>query len=137
MNRLCISKKRFKFCVLATVMTITSADVTADELQTLRNLERERAQVIDTLLDPDLVSEQRRARIDGKTRRLVDLERMVIRDPKLEGHTHNMVKRAFADFDLTFLAHASVEQNAPIAGHWFAKVGLGNKALMRAQRGIR
>jgi len=109
----------------------------ADDLQTLKNLERERSNMIETLLDSKLAVDQRRTRIENKVRRLVDLERMVMRDSRLEGNTHNLVVRAFKNYDLTFLAHASVENDQEVVGHWMHEIGLSNEAILASNRGIR
>jgi len=111
--------------------------VMADDLQTLKNLERERTGFIEAVLDTTLTAEQRNKKIEAKTRRLVDLERMALRDRRLEGKTDPMVRRAFKNYDMTFLAHASVEQDQHIAGHWYDQVGLSNEAILNARKGIR
>jgi serine phosphatase RsbU (regulator of sigma subunit) len=123
--------------LLAFFMLLLQSTAQADALQTLKNLERERSSLIALLLDNSLKAEQRNQKIASKTRRLVDLERMVLRDSRLEGNTHTLVRRAFNDYDRTFLAHASVEQNKHVSGHWFDLVGLSNAAILNAQRGIR
>jgi len=123
--------------LLALFVLVLHTPVYADDLQTLKNLERERSSLIALLLDSSMSAEQRNLKISSKTRRLVDLERMVLRDSRLEGNTHTLVRRAFKDYDMTFLAHASVEQNKYVTGHWFDLVGLSNAAILKAKRGIR
>jgi hypothetical protein len=123
--------------LLALCLLSAISSVQADELQTLKNLERERSSLIGIFLDSTLSTEQRNQKISAKTRRLVDLERMVLRDGRLDGNTDILVRRAFKDYDMTFLAHASVEQQKYVSGHWFDLVGLSNSAILNAKRGIR
>lgn len=133
--------KRFKtkagILLLATSALIHLSNVQADELQTLKNLERERSSLIALLLDNKLTADQRNLKISSKTRRLVDLERIVMRDSRLEGNTHTLVRRAFKDYDMTFLAHASVEQKKYVSGHWFDLVGLSTASILNSKKGIR
>ncbi len=126
-------KNKLVMGLVGTTLTVTAmfaSHVQADELQTLRNLERERAILIETMLDADLNSEKRQAQIEHSVRRLVDLERMVLRDSRLEGNTDTLVRRAFNNYDLTFLAHASMESKQSIVGHWFDQVGLSNNDIL-------
>ena len=133
--------KRFKLTtgmvVLAAWVLTHLSSAQADDLQTLKNLERERSSLISLLLDTKLSADQRNLKLASKTRRLVDLERMVLRDSRLEGNTHTLVRRAFKDYDMTFLAHASVEQKKYVSGHWFDLVGLSTASILNAKKGIR
>ena len=93
----------------AAVTTVAlAAPVKAD---TLANMERERALLIETMLDGEITPAERQVRLEGAQRRLLDLERMVLRDDKLVGRNTPQVRRAFANYDLTFLVHASAEKN--------------------------
>lgn len=123
--------------LLASVLVSQISSAFADDLQTLKNLERERSSLIQVFLDRSLSAEQRNKKILAKTRRLVDLERIALRDSRLEGHTDALVRRAFKDYERTFLAHASVEQRQHVAGHWFDQIGLSNSAILNARKGIR
>ena len=104
---------------------------------TLENLERERAIFIATLLDPETTPEERQARMGVSQRRLVDLERMVLRDKSLTGRNTPTVRRAFENYDLTFLVHASAEKNASAIDTWLSEVGLTTQGLMSARVGRR
>jgi hypothetical protein len=103
----------------------------------LENLERERAIIIDTLLDSELSAKQRQTRIATATPRLVDLERMVLRDDKLTGRNTPVVRRAFENYDLTFLASAAAEFNVAIIDNWLAQLGLTTQSLMATEVGRR
>ena len=61
----------------------------------LENLERERAILLQTLMDGDLSAEERQNKVDLSRRRLVDLERMVLRDQSLAGKNTPIVRSAF------------------------------------------
>ena len=69
--------------------------------------------------------------------RLVDLERMVLRDDSLQGKSTPAVRNAFENYDLSFLAHASVEQNRSMVDHWLEQVGVSTNSLMSARLGRR
>lgn len=101
----------------------------------LENLERERAVLLSTLLDPALDPESRQARTNPALRRLVDLERMVLRDPRAA--TGTLAARAFADYDLTFLAHASAERGVAPVDLWLDRIGLSSSRLLAARVGRR
>ena len=100
---------------------------------TLENLERERAILIEDALDPELSPDARQARIDNAAPRLVDLERMVLRDEDLKSRNTPAVRRAFQNYDLTFLVHAATEGNRSILDHWLEQVGISTQTLMAAQ----
>ncbi|MHB1203925.1 MAG: hypothetical protein ACYCZX_00035 [Rhodospirillaceae bacterium] len=104
---------------------------------TLDNLERERAQLIEAMLDPALAPADRQARIESEQRRLVDLERMVLRDESLKGRNTPTVRKAFANYDLTFLVHAALEKKVAIVDNWLDQVGVSTNSLMAARRGRR
>mgnify|MGYP000556522175 CR=1 FL=1 len=122
--------------ILGAVLLI-SIQAQADDLQTLKNLERERSNLITTLLDENLEPEQRHKHVESKVRRLVDLERIVMRDTRLEGNTHFLVRRAYKDYDLTFLTHASVEKKQAVVGLWVNQIGLSDTDILTSTRGIR
>lgn len=103
----------------------------------LENLERERAITVKTMLQPDLDIAQRHAKLESQQRRLVDLERMVIRDKSLRGQTNKTVKIAFKNYDVTFLAHASGEKGTTLTDHWLTQFGITTDALLSARTGRR
>jgi len=103
----------------------------------LENMERERAIMIETMLSGDLDNNQRQGRIEITRTRLVDLERMVLRDKSLIGKNQPLVRAAFENYDLTFVVHASVENSRSIADHWLSEIGLSTQAIMNARSGRR
>ena len=104
---------------------------------TLENLERERAILVETLLSGDVSPAERQSRIDVARTRLIDLERMVLRDKSLVGRNTPAVRAAFGNYDLTFLVHASTEKNRSLADHWLSEIGVTSSALMNARMGRR
>lgn len=104
---------------------------------TLENLERERAILLETLLSAELGPQERQKRLRLSRARLIDLERLVLRDKTLTGRNTPAVRAAFANYDLTFLVHASVEKNRSLMDHWLAEVGVSTQSLMNTRPGRR
>jgi len=110
---------------------------TAAHAGSLENLERERAIMIQTLLDPSVTPQDRQGRIASSSHRLVDLERMVLRDRSLVGENTPVVRKAFQNYDLTFLVHSATEKDLLVIDHWMEQVGLTTHNLMSARVGRR
>lgn len=104
---------------------------------TLENLERERAILLQTVLTTDLTPEQRQAKLSLSRNRLIDMERMVLRDKTLVGKTSPAVTAAFDNYDLTFIVHASSERDRTLVDHWLEQVGVSTQSLMNARLGRR
>lgn len=104
---------------------------------TVENLERERAIAIETLLSPNMEPAERQNSAEIARTRLVDLERMALRDDGLRGRNTPAVRAAFENYDLTFLAHASIERNRSLIDHWLEQVGVTTNSLMSARIGRR
>ncbi len=121
----------------AITLGLYAAAIGAVAAGTLENMERERAILLETILSGDLNPGERENRIQVARTRLVDLERMVLRDKKLIGHNTPAVRAAFNNYDLTFLVHASTEKNRSIADHWLGEIGVSTAALMNARKGRR
>lgn len=122
---------------LALAAALTVAIVGGAEAGTLETLERERASLVDTFLDPALSPGKRQTRIRAATGRLVDLERMVIRDDELVGRNTMTTRSAFENYDLTFLVHASAERGLTPFDLWLEQIGLSGEALGAARVGRR
>ncbi len=120
--------------VLGIALAAAVAVASTAQAGSVENLERERAILIETLLNPDLTPEERHAKTATAQRRLVDLERIVLRDKSLTGRNTPAVKQAFASYDRTFLVHAAAESNATIADHWLSQMGITSQALMSAEK---
>ena len=120
--------------VAAAALALSSGIAAAD---TLDNLERERAILVESMFDPALAPADRQARIEAEQRRLVDLERMVLRDDTLKGRNTPTVRKAFANYDLTFLVHASLEKKVTLVDTWLDQVGISTNSLMATHKGRR
>jgi hypothetical protein len=120
--------------LVATVLSFSAGIASADSLE---NLERERAILIESLLNPELSPAERQQRIEAEKRRLVDLERMVLRDDALKGKNTPVVRKAFSNYDLTFLVHASTEKKLSLMDNWLEQVGVSTQTLMAARKGMR
>lgn len=121
--------------LIATLLTAGAAS--AKETQTLKNMERERADLISAYLDDQANVDTRQLQIQSKLRRLVDLERMVLRDDRLPGSGDRLVHLAFKNYDLSFLVHASTEANRAPIEQWVAELGLSTQDILSTAQGRR
>ncbi len=119
--------------ILLGLMSATAAA----QAGTVENLERERALALKTSLSPDMSPSERESSMEVSRARLVDLERMVMRDGSLKGRNTPAVRTAFQNYDLTFLVHASIEKNRTLIDHWLEQVGVTTNSLMSARVGRR
>ena len=119
---------------LITTLTILTTALTAGHVNagSIENLERERTILVGNLLTPEITAEERQAKLSVSQRRLIDLERIVLRDKSLVGLNTPAVKRAFSNYDLTFLVHASVEKNRSLADHWLEQVAITQQTILGA-----
>jgi hypothetical protein len=92
---------------------------------------------LQNLLRPDLTIEQRSLQLSKRQRQLTDMERMVMRDERLAQSGSAHVKRAFDDFDRTFLVHAGAENKRNAGEQWLATINMSNHAIMNARMGFR
>lgn len=131
-------KKYLPMAVTAQFIMIAAlAVISPAAAGTLENMERERAIALDTLLAPETAAADRLGKVAMSKARLVDLERMVLRDKSLQGRNTPLVRTAFENYDLTFLVHASTEKNKTLLDHWLDEVGISTPALMSARVGRR
>ena len=117
------------------LMGLTS--VSQAENRTLPNLERERVAFIQVLTSEQLQPAEREQQIAVSQQRLMDLERMVIRDDRLLGSSDPLVKKAFNDYNSTFLVHASAEANQYIVDFWLQQLQLETNTILDSKRGRR
>lgn len=118
--------------VASIVFSAVLASTTFAEAGTLENLERERALTIATMLDPEIETKVRQAKIDGAKMRLIDLERMVLRDKKLVGRNTPTVRQAFENYDLTFLVHGATEYNLSLIDAWLNQLNITTQSVLSA-----
>jgi len=119
---------------IATALAIGASALMAEHAQagSIENLERERTILIENMLTPEMTAEERQAKMGIAKRRLIDLERIALRDKSLVGRNTPAIKRAFASYDLTFMVHASVEKNQSLADHWLEQVGITQQDVLSA-----
>jgi len=121
--------------VLAGVLTLGA--MSSGYAGTLESLERERANLLNIMLSGDIGMQERQNKLSAYQARLVDLERMVLRDKSLVGKNTPIVRSAFANYDLTFLVHASIEKDRLLMDHWFEQLGLTGQNILNARVGRR
>ena len=126
--------KRSILVVATIVLSVVCGTVRAGSLE---NLERERAAMIETILDGGIRNSDRQKKIEISRNQLIDLERMVLRDQSLKGKNTRAVQMALKNYDLTFLVHDSKEKRMSVSDHWLGEVGLTTASLMNARMGRR
>lgn len=111
--------------------------VNANELFTLKNLERERATLISDFLSTKLDGQKKQQRLQQRQRQLADMERMVLRDERLLSTKSSMVENAFKEYEKTFLVHAGAEQQISAMNQWLNSVNVTNENVLSAKAGYR
>lgn len=130
-----------KITPVIAVFTITasllSTHAFANSLFSLENLERERAALLSVQLDSSLDLNQRQQKVQSIYRRLVDIERMVLRDDRVTSSNSSLAQNAFDKYELTFLVHSSAEKNLPTLSHWMSELHLTTDTILSAKTGHR
>ena len=103
------------------------------QADSLKNLERERSLTLITLMDANLSPVQRQKYLNTAKPRLLDLERIVLRDKKNIGRNTPTVRKAFENYDLTFMVHAAAENNFILADNWLNQLGVSTETLMASK----
>tara|TARA_S200000501_G_scaffold368910_1_gene407492 strand:- start:22 stop:414 length:393 start_codon:yes stop_codon:yes gene_type:complete len=116
------------------VLAIWASTLMAGHAQagSIENLERERTILVDNMLSPEMTPAERQTKMVIAKRRLIDLERIALRDKSLVGRNTAAISRAFANYDLTFIIHASVEKGLSLADHWMEQVGITQQDVLSA-----
>lgn len=96
-------------------------------------LERERAKILNLVLDKSISIGERKRRIEQRQMRLLDLERITINSKNINKNPSYQTIKAFENFDLTFLVHSSLENNKSLSVMWFEKLGLTTDNLMNTR----
>ena len=127
--------------VIAIVITATASlfshQAFANSLFSLENLERERAALLSAQLDSSLDLSQRQQKVQSIYRRLVDIERMVLRDDRVTSSNSSLAKNAFEQYELTFLVHSSAEKSLPPLSHWMSELHLTTDNILSTKTGHR
>jgi hypothetical protein len=129
----------FVLVLLSSISTsANAAKLTQDRnLFTLVNLERERAALISLFLNSNLSMEKKLEKLSFKQRQLADMERMVLRDERLLNSDSKIIKRAFGNYDMTFLVHAGAEKEVSAMQQWMLSTNLSNAQIMDTTAGYR
>ena len=116
------------------VLAIWASTLMAGHAQagSIENLERERTILVENMLTPEMTPAERQTKMVIAKRRLIDLERIALRDKSLVGRNTAAISRAFANYDLTFIIHASVEKGLSLADHWMEQVGITQQDVLSA-----
>ena len=122
-----------KAIIVCLASAIAGGAAVSAKAGSLENLERERALAITALLDSTIDVEARWSKLNLSTARLADLEVIVINDKSLKSTYSPRVKHALSNYELTFLAHASAENDKTIAAHWFEHVGISTDQLLASR----
>ena len=123
--------------IAAAVLVLAAGVSVPGHAGSLENMERERALMLESMLTSELTPERRQAKVEMSRNRLIDLERLVLRDKSLVGKSTPAVRAAYENYDLTFLVHASTEHNRALLDHWLQQVGVSTESLMNARVGRR
>ena len=65
--------------------------------------------------------------------KLLDMERMIINNKNINKNPSYQTVKAFENFELTFLAHSSIERDKSVAITWLEKIGLTTENLINTR----
>jgi hypothetical protein len=134
-----VMKTKTVICALSIgfLASVFSLSVNAQSALTLENLERERAAMLNTLTSDQITPKQQRMSMNSSYRRLTDVERMVLRDDRLLNDQSAVVQRAFQNYELTFLIHASAEKNLLPMELWLSELNITSNSILSTKKGRR
>lgn len=137
MTMLSVNPSIKAWAVLGFGLAATMLAPVAATAGSLENLERERARMLSIYLNPALDPATRQRQAQPVRRRLVDLERIVLRDDAIAAKPDATARRAFESYDLTFLVHAAAEKNLTILEVWLGEIGVSTPTILSARVGRR
>ena len=127
--------------LLALITTLSfvafSSFATEPSIFVLKNLERERAVLLNTLIQAELPTAERQIKAQALYRRLVSAEQMALRFDLKSGETNELEKQIFTQYDMSFLFHASAEKNINVIEHWLTELDLSNLNIEQGWAGER
>jgi hypothetical protein len=132
-------KRLIKTLVVITLFISITNNVNAksNSLFTLENLERQRAVLLNNLTTKQLTAYERETKTKQLMNRLVDLERMVLRDDRIAQSNSIMAKKAFQRYELTFLVHAASETKKSPVAHWLNALKITDESIAKSKSGVR
>ena len=119
-----------KILIKSTILLTLIFSPYAANANTIDNLERERATVLNLILDKSVSIGDRKSKLEKSKMRLLDLERMTINSKNINKNPSYQTIKAFEKFDLTFLVHSSLEKGKSLSLTWLEKIGLTTENLM-------
>lgn len=132
-----ITMKRLTATALLLTSSLFISIANANALFTLENLERDRAALLQNLSAGQLTVHQRAQKNNNIVRRLTDIERMVLRDDRIAASNSVMAKKAFENYDLTFLVHAGSESKKSPMVHWLSELNITTSNIKASHIGVR
>lgn len=124
------------FTVISSLLfSATSFAIENSEQFLLKNLERERAAVLDVLFDKKLSFTERQLKASTLLQRLATVERLALNSDTAE-HSQ-LAKQVFSQYELSFLLHASAEQNEMIVEHWLNQLAISTNDIEQGWSGER
>ena len=119
-----------KILIKSTILLTLIFSPYAANANTIDNLERERANALNLILDKSISIGDRKSKLEKSKMRLLDLERMTINSKNINKNPSYQTIKAFETFDLTFLVHSSLEKGKSLSLTWLEKIGLTTENLM-------
>ena len=117
--------------IISTLLSLTfTSQIIASPIETL---ERERANTLSYVLDKNISVSDRKKYLKQSKMRLLDLERMAINNKNISTNPDYNTIKAFENFDLTFLAHSSLEKGRSVSITWLEMIGLTTNNLMNTK----
>lgn len=101
----------------------------------LKNLERERAELLNVLTRNDLAFAERQLKAKALLQRLATVERIALNADTTENN--QLAQQVFASYDMSFLLHASTEKNQTIIEHWLSELELSDHDIEQGWAGER
>jgi hypothetical protein len=121
-------EKKMKIKIMLTILLL-STFLNPALATSIENMERTRSALISIMLDVNINADKKQNQLNNFKLKLLDNERIVINDKKIIQNPDRYTIKAFEEFELSFLVHASIEKNLDISEHWFNQIGLTTSNL--------
>ena len=118
---------------LTIILSLTIGSYANANANSIDTLERERAKVLNLVLDKNISIGDRKKNLQKSKMRLLDIERMTINSKDINKNPNYQTIKAFENFDLTFLVHTSLEKGKSLPITWLEEMGLTTVNLMNTR----
>ena len=118
---------------LTIILSLTIGSYANANANSIDTLERERAKVLNLVLDKNISIGDRKKNLHKSKMRLLDIERMTINSKDINKNPNHQTIKAFENFDLTFLVHTSLEKGKSLSITWLEEIGLTTENLMNTR----